>query len=177
MRIDTRPGHGTTITLYLPRAVGTVEREADVEAPSPHTGEPPTILVVDDDPDVQEVIVGALEELNYKIVEAHSGRAALDALKQGVQVDLALIDLVMPGLGGRQLASRIRANHPELAVLFMSGYDGLSGDGEHLGEELLLKKPFTLASLAAAIEGALAFHSRTRVLGNVTPMRPRRMKT
>jgi signal transduction histidine kinase/ActR/RegA family two-component response regulator len=177
VRIDTRPGHGTTITLYLPRAVGTVEREADVEAPSPHTGEPPTILVVDDDPDVQEVIVGALEELNYKIVEAHSGRAALDALKQGVQVDLALIDLVMPGLGGRQLASRIRANHPELAVLFMSGYDGLSGDGEHLGEELLLKKPFTLASLAAAIEGALAFHSRTRVLGNVTPMRPRRMKT
>jgi signal transduction histidine kinase/response regulator RpfG family c-di-GMP phosphodiesterase len=171
VRIDTRPGHGTTITLYLPRVAGTVEKAQNDERPPPHTGEPATVLVVDDDPDVRELTVGALEALNYSVVEASNGRAALEALKQAGHVDLALIDLVMPGLGGRQLATRIRASHPKLAVLFMSGYDNVLGDGEHLDEEMLLKKPFNLASLAAAVERALDTRPRAPNSGNVTPIR------
>jgi len=170
VRIDTRPGHGTTITLYLPRAVGTVEKAQNDEKPPPRTGEPATVLVVDDDPDVRELIVGALEALNYRVVNANNGRAALEALKQAVDVDLALIDLVMPGMGGRQLATHIRASHPELPVLFMSGYDNLSDDGGHLDKEMLLKKPFNLASLSAAVDRALDTRSRSHGSGNVTPI-------
>ena len=155
VRIDTRFGNGTTITLYLPRAVGTVEGAKDDERPPPHRGEPATVLVVDDDPDVRDVTVQALESLNYRVVEAENGRAALDLLKQTMPIDLAVIDVAMPGMNGRQLATRIRAGHPELAVIFMTGYDNLSGTGDHLTEEILVKKPFNLASLAAAVERAL----------------------
>ena len=160
VRIDTRLGNGTTITLYVPRAVGTVEGAKDDERPPPHRGEPATVLVVDDDPDVRDVTVQALESLNYRVVEAENGRAALELLKQTMQIDLALIDVAMPGMNGRQLATRIRAGHPELAVIFMTGYDNLSGTGDHLTEEILVKKPFNLASLAAAVERALDTSSR-----------------
>jgi CheY-like chemotaxis protein len=155
VRIDTRLGNGTTITLYVPRAVGTVEGAKDDERPPPHRGEPATVLVVDDDPDVRDVTVQALESLNYRVVEAENGRAALDLLKQTMPIDLAVIDVAMPGMNGRQLATRIRASHPRLTVIFMTGYDNLSGTGDHLTEEILVKKPFNLASLAAAVERAL----------------------
>jgi CheY-like chemotaxis protein len=176
VRIDTRFGNGTTITLYLPRAVGTVEGAKDDERPPPHRGEPATVLVVDDDPDVRDVTVQALESLNYRVVEAENGRAALELLKQTMPIDLALIDVAMPGMNGRQLATRIRAGHPELAVIFMTGYDNLSGTGDHLTEEILVKKPFNLASLAAAVERALDTEVRAPGSGNIMPMRPRQLK-
>jgi DNA-binding NtrC family response regulator len=135
--------------------VGTVEGAKDDERPPPHRGEPATVLVVDDDPDVRDVTVQALESLNYRVVEAENGRAALDLLKQTMPIDLAVIDVAMPGMNGRQLATRIRASHPRLTVIFMTGYDNLSGTGDHLTEEILVKKPFNLASLAAAVERAL----------------------
>jgi CheY-like chemotaxis protein len=128
--------------------------------------------VVDDDPAVRDLTVRALETLNYRVVEAENGRAALEIiLKQTMQIDLALIDVAMPGMNGRQLATRIRASHPELAVIFMTGYDNLSGTGDHLTEEILVKKPFNLASLAAAVERALDIDARVPGSGNVTPMR------
>jgi signal transduction histidine kinase/CheY-like chemotaxis protein len=176
VRIDTRLGKGTTITLYLPRAVGTVEGAKDDERSPPHIGEPATILVVDDDPAVRDLTVRALETLNYRVVEAENGRAALEIiLKQTMQIDLALIDVAMPGMNGRQLATRIRASDPELAVIFMTGYDNLSGTGDHLTEEILVKKPFNLASLAAAVERALDTDARVPGSGNVTPMRQRQL--
>ena len=176
VRIDTRLGKGTTITLYLPRSVGTVEEAKDDERPPPHTGEPATVLVVDDDSAVRDLTVRALETLNYRVVAAENGLAALEILKRTTQIDLALIDVAMPGLNGRQLATRIRASHPELAVIFMTGYDNLSGTGDHLTEEILVKKPFNLASLAAAVERALAADVRVPGSGNVTPVRQRRLK-
>ena len=176
VRIDTRLGKGTTITLYLPRSVGIVEEAKDDERAPPHTGEPATVLVVDDDPAVRDLTVRALETLNYSVVAAENGLAALEILKRTMQIDLALIDVAMPGLNGRQLATRIRASHPELAVIFMTGYDNLSGTGDHLTEEILVKKPFNLASLAAAVERALTADVRVPGSGNVTPVRQRRLK-
>ena len=176
VRIDTRLGKGTTITLYLPRSMETVEEAKDDKRPPPHTGEPATVLVVDDDPAVRELTVRALGTLNYRVVEAENGLAALEILKQTMQIDLALIDVAMPGMNGRQLATRIRASHPELAVIFMTGYDNLSGAGDHPTEEILVKKPFNLASLAAAVERALTADVRVPGSGNVTPVRQRRLK-
>ena len=90
-------------------------------------------------------------------------------------IDLALIDLVMPVMNGRQLATRIRAADPERAILFMTGYDDLSGSDDPFAQEMVIKKPFKLVELAAAVEQAL--HGRDGgepSPWNVTPIRKSR---
>src|SRR5262249_11868487 len=126
VRIDTRLGHGTTITLFLPRTREDLTSAAADDSPAPHDGQAAAILVVDDDAAVRELTVRALEALSYRVIEAENGRVALDLLRDR-DVDLTLIDLVMPGMNGRQLATRIRATEPDRAILFMTGYDDLSG--------------------------------------------------
>jgi DNA-binding LytR/AlgR family response regulator len=82
-----------------------------------------------------------------------------------------VIDLVMPGMNGRQLATRIRAADPQNAILFMTGYDDLSGTDDPFAQELVIKKPFKLVELAAAVERALAVRDSERPAWNVTPIR------
>jgi signal transduction histidine kinase/CheY-like chemotaxis protein len=154
-RIDTRIGHGTTVTLFLPRTRKSLPK-APLEQPvQPKSSRAAKILVVDDDPDVRELTVHALETLRYEVLQADSGRAALDILRANAFIDLILIDLVMPGMNGRDLASRIRAADPNRAILFMSGYDDLSGTDDPFADEMVIKKPFKLVELAAALERAL----------------------
>jgi len=171
VRIDTQVGHGTTITLLLPRSREFLPRAVDEEQAVPHRGNAATILVVDDDSAVRELTVQALETMNYRVLEAESGRAALDVLRQSADVDLTLIDLVMPGMNGRQLATRIRAADPESTILFMTGYDDLSGSDDRFAQELVIKKPFKLVELAAAVEQALDSNDGQKPAWNVTPIR------
>ena len=141
----------------------------------PHDGKAATILVVDDDADVRELTVNALEEMNYRVFAAESGRVALELLRKFDSIDLALIDMVMPGMNGRQLATRIRAADPGRAILFTSGYDDLSGGDDPFAREMVIKKPFRLVELAAAVERALGRPDDERRGWNVTPFRgPRR---
>src|SRR5205085_10778151 len=102
---------------------------------------------------------------------ADNGRAALDMIRQVDTVDLALIDLVMPGMNGRQLATRIRAADPKRAILFMTGYDDLSGTDDRFAQEMVIKKPFKLVELAAAVERTLAVRDGEQPTWNVTPIR------
>jgi CheY-like chemotaxis protein len=171
VRIDTRLGHGTTITIFLPRSRKSLPRIVGEEHPVSHDGKAATILVVDDDPDVRELAVNALEAMNYRVIEAHNGSVALDALRQIGTIDLALIDLVMPGMNGRQLATRIRAADPQRAIVFMTGYDDLSGTDDPFAQEMVIKKPFKLVELAAAVERALTARDGARSVSNVTPIR------
>jgi CheY-like chemotaxis protein len=92
-------------------------------------------------------------------------------LRRADTVDLALIDLVMPVMNGRQLATRIRAADPGRAILFMTGYDDLSGTDDPFAQEMVLKKPFKLVELAVAVERALAGRDGERQAWNVTPIR------
>jgi CheY-like chemotaxis protein len=143
----------------------------DEGGPVPHRGKGATILVVDDDTAVRELTVNALEALKYRVIEADSGRAALNAIRERDDIDLAMIDLVMPGMNGRQLATRIRAADPGRAILFMTGYDDLSGTDDPFASEMVIKKPFKLVELAAAVERVLAARDGERPSWNVTPIR------
>ena len=128
------------------------------------TGRPPRFSSWMMMPTVRELTVSALEAMNYRVLAAENGRVALDVLRQADTVDLALIDLVMPVMNGRQLATRIRAADPERAILFMTGYDDLSGSDDPFAQEMVIKKPFKLVELAAAVERALA-RTRWRTTG------------
>jgi signal transduction histidine kinase/ActR/RegA family two-component response regulator len=171
VRIDTRVGQGTTITIFLPRCRESLPSVAGQNQLIPHDGRAATILVVDDDTAVRELTVHALEAMNYRVIEAANGRNALDVLRQTAAVDLALIDMVMPGMNGRQLATSIRVDAPQRPILFMTGYDDLSGSDDPFAQEMVIKKPFKLVELAAAVERALTAQHRERPAWNVTPLR------
>src|SRR4029077_18575995 len=115
--------------------------------------------------------VSALEAMNYRVLAAENGRVALDVLRRADTVDLVVIDLVMPVMNGRQLAARIRAADPEQAILFTTGYDDLSGSDDPFAQEMVIKKPFKLVELAAAVERALARRDGEYPGWNVTPIR------
>jgi len=171
VRIDTRFGKGTSVTLLLPRSQQSLPKSVDERSAAPRDGRAATILVVDDDAAVRELTVQALETLNYRVLEADSGRAALGLLRSADPVDLAVIDLVMPVMNGRQLATRIRATDPDRAILFMTGHDDLSEPNAPFANETVIRKPFKVVELAAAVEHALAERDREKPPWNVTPIR------
>ncbi|MGE5270457.1 MAG: ATP-binding protein [Thiohalocapsa sp.] len=172
VRIDSQLGQGTTMTILLPRTRESLPRAVHEDRPVSHDGKAATILVVDDDPAVRELTVQALDTMNYRVIEAENGRVALDLFRQNERIDLALIDLVMPVMDGRQLAISLRAADPESAILFMTGYDNLSGSDDPFAQEMVIKKPFKLVELAAAVEKALAARNgESSGSWNVTPIR------
>ena len=174
VRIDTRLRKGTIVTLFLPRTQEALPRAISEDRLAPQDGHAATILVVDDDSDVRSLTVQALEALNYRVLEANNGRVALDLLRGRQAVHLVLVDLVMPGMSGRQLATRIRASHPHRPILFMSGYDDLSGTDDPFANEMVIKKPFKLVELAGAVESALGVRDHGQERWNVMPIRPPR---
>ncbi len=154
LRIRSRLREGTTVQIYLPRAIETAASTAG-RAKSDHAAGGAHILVVDDDPDVRWIIAQDLQELGYVVTEADNGRAALAILEQGTPCDLMVADLVMPGLSGLDTMRLARRTRPDLKVLFASGYADLSRFGDNLGNHALLKKPFKPKTLAEAVQAAL----------------------
>jgi CheY-like chemotaxis protein len=154
VRIRSRLREGTTVQIYLPRAIETVASTAN-RARSACTAGGAHILVVDDDPDVRWIIAQDLQELGHVVTEADSGRAALAILEQGTPCDLMVADLVMPGLSGLDTLRLARRTRPDLKVLFASGYADLSRFGGNLDNHSLLKKPFKSETLAEAVQTAL----------------------
>jgi CheY-like chemotaxis protein len=172
VRIDTRLGQGTTVTVYLPRAASSVaQTSGDAAAGPDRDRRHGSILIVDDDPDVRELTVAALGNLGYAVTAAESGRAALDLLDGRARVDLMLIDYAMPELTGVDTVRLARAKRPDLRILFMTGYADTAELIAEASRDALLKKPFSLAELAAAIETALK-PDRTHTTGQVIPIRP-----
>src|SRR5271154_5555277 len=149
IKLYSEVGEGTTVKLYLPRTL----REAPKEAPPPTAlllAGTETILLVDDDDTVRTTVCSMLEELGYSVLAASSGAQALEMLEKGALPDLLLTDVVMPGMGGRQLAERARALTPSLRVLFSSGYteNAIVHNGRLDHGVELLSKPFDRDRLA-----------------------------
>jgi signal transduction histidine kinase/CheY-like chemotaxis protein len=125
VRIDSAPGTGTTVSLLLPRYAGEGQPDdVPVEgSPLPAVLGRKKILVVDDEPLVRSVAVEVLEDLGYDVISAEDGASALAMLSGHEDIDLLVTDVGLPnGMDGRQLADAVRAQRPELPVLFVTGY-------------------------------------------------------
>ena len=160
VRVYSEEGRGTTMRLYLPRHhVG--ETEADIAAADSagadqaEAGE--TVLVVEDEAVVRQLVVEVLQELGYAALEATDGPAGLRVLQSGARVDLLVTDVGLPGLNGRQLADAARERRPGLRVLFITGYahNAALGNGVLEPGMAMISKPFTLAALAAKIRAMI----------------------
>lgn len=160
LRIESEEGKGTSVHILLPATGVPAEakaEEASRSGPSPKaTAAGAGVLVVDDDADVRAFLAESLEGLGCTVVAAASGPEGLQALG-GWRPDLALIDYAMPGMNGADAARAARKLHPGLPIVFVTGY----AESEQLeaalgGDVPVLRKPFTLAQLAAAVEENLS---------------------
>jgi PAS domain S-box-containing protein len=158
--VDSKPGEGTTFRIYFPRAEAAA---APAEEPAirsatrlPRGNE--TILLVEDDASVRRSVTRILERAGYHVIVAENGSGALDALAAiGEPVHLALSDLVMPGMNGRELAIRLAVIHPEIRIILMSGYDEDTARSTEIPTGVgLLAKPFESRTLLERIREALA---------------------
>ncbi|HEV8233440.1 MAG TPA: ATP-binding protein, partial [Gemmatimonadaceae bacterium] len=151
---------GTTFKIYLPSVssapnVAEAEREAAPEPP----GGPERILLVEDEPNVRRIARRILERNGYTVLEASNGVEALRMMEHRQEpIALVLTDLVMPEMGGRELASRLRIVSPTSRVLFMSGYteDAVLRQSVMEPGSIFLDKPFTFDTLIRKVREALA---------------------
>jgi PAS domain S-box-containing protein len=157
--VESEVGAGSAFTIYLRRA--DEARPAPVLAALPVVPEPvrpargARVLVVEDEEVVRGLVRQVLTSDGYEVLTAADGDEALD-LADGVQLDLLLTDLTMPGIGGRDLADRLRASRPGLKVLFMSGYaDEAVLDGPPAAGTSFLEKPFTFETLSRQVRELL----------------------
>ncbi|MGA9582125.1 MAG: PAS domain-containing protein [Allosphingosinicella sp.] len=156
LRIDSEEGKGTSVHILLPAAGAPEEagaEEARRSSPSPRgAAAGASILVIDDDSDVRAFLAESLEGLGCTVAAAASGPEGLNAL-DGWRPDLALIDYAMPGMNGAQAARAARELHPGLPIVFVTGYAESEQLEAALGCDVpVLRKPFTLAQLASAVE-------------------------
>jgi signal transduction histidine kinase len=127
LRLESVPGRGTTVSIWLPVATTGVGRPLVEAAPSAGSGTPPhRILLVDDDRLVREGTRAMLEDIGHHVLTASSGAEALELLRDGASVDLVVTDHIMPGLTGLELATRLEEAHPGLPVLLASGFADVS---------------------------------------------------
>jgi signal transduction histidine kinase/ActR/RegA family two-component response regulator len=156
--IYSERGHGTTVKLYLPRAVGPRAETAPPVAAAELRGGAETVLVVEDDEPVRLLAGLELRAMGYRVIEAASGAEAMRVLEQGETVDLLFTDIVMPGgMSGRELADAAWRLRPGLRVLFTSGYteNAIVHHGRLDPGVQLLPKPYRRADLARAVRVAL----------------------
>jgi CheY-like chemotaxis protein len=155
--VYSEPGLGTTFKIYFPRVNGAVETATSSTAETSPPGGNETILLVDDNESIRKAIQSALGLHGYNVLPASSGKEALFLLSQNKgQVQLLITDVIMPQMNGRQLADVIKNSHPEMKVLFLSGYPEYSNNQrERIGDETLVHKPVSMEILLRKIRELL----------------------
>ena len=154
MRIRSHLGQGTTVEIFLPRALpDSAERRPPRAAALRQRGG--TVLVVDDDPDLRDLAADWLAGNGYVALQAESGAAALAVIDERHDIDLLLIDFAMPEMNGVDLARAARELRPELRILFMTDHADTAALRRSAGPTGILEKPFRLTGLTAMVEDAL----------------------
>jgi PAS domain S-box-containing protein len=158
-RIESTPGQGTSVKLYFRSAESAAAvdstRGGGESAETAGEREAASILVVDDDPDVREFIAETLADMGYRVTQAADGREGLMAATRD-KPDLVILDFIMPGLSGAEVANRLLAKTRSQAILFVSGYSETEAVRRVAPNAPLLAKPFRADALDKAVRGALA---------------------
>jgi two-component system cell cycle sensor histidine kinase/response regulator CckA len=157
--VHSEPGHGTAFNIFLP-ASDKVAREDPVPQKAILQGSG-TILIVDDEEMIRGVGKAMLEKLGYKVIAADGGQQAIETVtERGGEIDLVVLDLIMPGFDGRMTFARIREIRPDMPVMLSSGYsiDGQATEILQQGANGFIQKPFQLAELSHTIQQILDAH-------------------
>jgi PAS domain S-box-containing protein len=158
IKVESEPGGGTTFIIYLPQVDISVETTAADSAAEPSFRREEIILVVEDEESVRDMVCKTLQSMGHEIITAHDGADALEKYKQHTgTIHLLLTDVVMPHMSGIDLAETLIAQHPDLKVIFMSGYtssdvvkESPAGKGSSF-----LEKPFALDHLCHTVRAVL----------------------
>jgi two-component system, cell cycle sensor histidine kinase and response regulator CckA len=153
--VQSEEGQGTTFHIYLPRVEGAAEKHA-VPVASAAAGGTETILLVEDEESVRQLVRETLASKGYHVIEAENGEAGLAAANRGQKIDLVITDVIMPGMGGRELVQELAKTRPQTKVLYLSGYteDAIVNEGMG-GGTAFLQKPFTLQNLSRKVREVL----------------------
>ena len=149
IEVDSDKGHGTTFHIYLPASDKKIKRH--VEMTSEALQGSGTLLIVDDEEMVLKVGVKQLEKLGYKVLAAQTGREAVERFRKNKdEIDLVILDIVMPEMGGGAVFGRLKKINPQVKVLLSSGYsiDGQAGELLKRGCNGFIQKPFDLKRLS-----------------------------
>jgi PAS domain S-box-containing protein len=165
VRLESAPGRGTTLRLYLPRhaaCASTPAAPAEETVPPPHAAPAVPaatagqVLVVEDEAAVREQITETLRDLGYAVLQAEDGPSGLLIVRSEARLDMLVSDVGLPGLNGRQLAEAARAVRPGLPVLLVTGYAGAALEDMSLPPGIeVIAKPFALDALAVRVAAML----------------------
>jgi two-component system, cell cycle sensor histidine kinase and response regulator CckA len=156
--VESEPQQGTTFRIYLPRVEDALEPAGLVGASRSQAGGSETVLLVEDEESVRQLVRETLELKGYKVLEADHGEAALQIVSgYSGKIDMLITDVVMPGMSGRELSARLCASCPQTKVLYLSGYteDAIVHEGVVDPDTAFLQKPFTLQMLARKVREVL----------------------
>lgn len=158
--LDSEPGVGTSVRVFLPRHAGPPATSAASAASGDFEDAQiqAVVAVVEDDASVRELICDSLSELGLRVLTAEDGEAGIRLMAGLASLELLITDVGLPGLNGRQLADAARVHHPGLPVLFMTGYaEGAAKDPQFLGPGMeIIAKPFQLDLLARKVSNMLS---------------------
>lgn len=157
IRIESEPGKGTCVHLYLPRRVGEAGEQDYIAAEGTPVLHPPTrILVVEDDSRVLRQTMAALSELGHLPIACEHPSQAAKLLDSNPDIGLIISDVLMPDVTGPEMIRTLPPRHRHLPVLFVTGYAGDTSEGTDFAGHEVLRKPYTLAALGTALSNALS---------------------
>ena len=157
IQVDSETGRGTRFHVMLP-GVPEPFPQAAVQNRFAHHLASATILIVEDNPSVRRAARRILGECGYRVLEAGNGAEAMTLVERDGPIDLLLVDIMMPGMTGRELAEQLLARDPALRVLYMSGYESREGSGDR-DTTVFFRKPFTGAALLERVRQVLQTNS------------------
>jgi CheY-like chemotaxis protein len=155
--VESAPGKGTTFEIYLPHSQGAKVDHVEEARPGAIPRGKETILVVEDEAAVRELACEFLKSAGYSVLEAKNGAEALETIaRDTTTIHLVLADMIMPRMGGAELAEKLKIERPELKVLFMSGYSEPAGEESgRISPHAILTKPFSIATLIGRVREVL----------------------
>jgi CheY-like chemotaxis protein len=168
IEVESEAGKGTTFRIYFPRVDKPVAAAGGLGQTGPMPRGTETLLLVEDEASVRQLAWQVLETLGYRVLRANNGQDALNLVRehQGPPIRLVITDVVMPRMGGKEMAEWLKVSYPGIEVLFTSGYtdDAIARQGVLEPGVAFLSKPYTSVALARKVRAMLDDDTDTSIL-------------